>query len=347
MLNPHAFEAAMHRALVLAENGPAWGENPQVGAVILDRNFETIGEGWHLGAGTPHAEVMALENARHNSGGELPAGCTAVVTLEPCNHTGRTGPCAQALIAAGIDRVVYASTDPGKASSGGAQTLRDAGIETYEGLLAAEADELIRPWATATRLGRPYVTLKWASSLDGRTAASDGTSKWISGPESRADSHQRRAKSDAILAGIGTVLADDAELTARYADGSLYPHQPLRVVLGQREIPAKSRVLNDAAETIQLATHDIAAALHELFARGIRRVWVEGGPTVASEFARLGLFDEVIVYFAPMLIGGNRSALTEIGVANIGQAAQLQLVEHKLLGNDVMIRALRVQEETR
>ena len=346
MLNPQQYDEAMHRALVLAENGPAWGVNPQVGAVILDSKNRTIGEGWHKGSGTPHAEVMALEAALAASGGKLPNGCTAVVTLEPCNHTGKTGPCAQALIAAGIERVVYASSDPGVASAGGAETLRNAGIETYGDLLVDHADELIRPWANAIRLGRPHVTLKWAASLDGRTAANDGSSKWISGEDSRQDSHHRRSRQDAILAGTGTILADDAELTARYADGTYYEHQPLRVVLGESELPATARVFNDAAETVQLSTRDIKAALHELFDRGVRRLWVEGGPTVASEFARQGLFDEVIVYVAPLLLGGERNALQDIGVLNIADAKHLRLVEHKRLGNDIMIRALRIATDS-
>jgi diaminohydroxyphosphoribosylaminopyrimidine deaminase/5-amino-6-(5-phosphoribosylamino)uracil reductase len=344
MLNPQAYDAAMHRALVLAENGPAWGVNPQVGAVILDSKNRVIGEGWHRGSGTAHAEVAALEAALNASGGKLPSGCTAVVTLEPCNHTGKTGPCAQALIAAGIDRVVYGSTDPGQSSAGGAETLRNAGIETYANFMVEQADELIRPWATAMRLGRPHVIVKWATSLDGRTAATDGSSKWISGPDSREDSHERRASQDAILVGTATIIADDAELTARYSDGSLYEHQPLRVVLGERELPVTARVFNDRAETVQLATHDIKAALHELFDRGVRRLWVEGGPTVASAFLAEDLFDELVIYVAPMLLGGDRVATTDIGIGNIAQAKHLEIIEHRRLGDDILIRALRKPE---
>lgn len=340
MLNPQAYDEAMHRALVLAENGPAWGVNPQVGAVILDAKNRVIGEGWHRGSGTPHAEVVALEAALNASGGKLPSGCTAVVTLEPCNHTGKTGPCAQALISAGIERVVYGSTDPGQTSAGGAETLRNAGIETYASLLVEQTDELIRPWATAMRLGRPHVIVKWATSLDGRTAANDGSSKWISGHESREDSHLRRSNQDAILVGTATILADDAELTARYADGTYYEHQPLRVVLGESELPANARVFNDRAETVQLATRNIKAALHELFDRGVRRLWVEGGPTVASAFLREGLFDELVIYVAPLLLGGERVATTDIGIGNIAEAKNLRIVEHRRLGDDILIRAL-------
>lgn len=340
MLNPQAYDEAMHRALVLAENGPAWGVNPQVGAVILDAKNRVIGEGWHRGSGTPHAEVVALEAALNACGGKLPNGCTAVVTLEPCNHTGKTGPCAQAIISSGIERVIYGSTDPGQASAGGAETLRNAGIETYANLMVEQTDELIRPWATAMRTGRPHVIVKWATSLDGRTAANDGSSKWISGHESREDSHLRRSNQDAILVGTATILADDAELTARYADGTYYEHQPLRVVLGESELPPTARVFNDRAETVQLATRDIKAALHELFDRGVRRLWVEGGPTVASAFLREGLFDELVIYMAPLLLGGERVATTDIGIGNIAEAKNLRIVEHRRLGDDILIRAL-------
>ncbi|MEN9965514.1 MAG: bifunctional diaminohydroxyphosphoribosylaminopyrimidine, partial [Actinomycetota bacterium] len=178
-------EHAMRRALELALNGPAKGLNPRVGAVLITASGEIVGEGWHRGSGTDHAEVAALKdlhaNGRANFNGPIATGLTAVVTLEPCNHTGKTGPCAQALITAGVERVIFATKDPGLNSSGGAATLRDAGIEVESGLLEAEAEELIRVWATATRQQRPFVTLKYGSSLDGRSAAADGSSKWITG----------------------------------------------------------------------------------------------------------------------------------------------------------------------
>jgi diaminohydroxyphosphoribosylaminopyrimidine deaminase/5-amino-6-(5-phosphoribosylamino)uracil reductase len=206
--------------------------------------------------------------------------------------------------------------------------------------MVEQTDELIRPWATAMRTGRPHVIVKWATSLDGRTAAHDGSSKWISGHESREDSHLRRSNQDAILVGTATILADDAELTARYADGTYYEHQPLRVVLGESELPPTARVFNDRAETVQLATRDIKAALHELFDRGVRRLWVEGGPTVASAFLREGLFDELVIYVAPLLLGGERVATTDIGIGSIAEAKNLRIVEHRRLGDDILIRAL-------
>ncbi|WP_233551150.1 bifunctional diaminohydroxyphosphoribosylaminopyrimidine deaminase/5-amino-6-(5-phosphoribosylamino)uracil reductase RibD, partial [Cryobacterium melibiosiphilum] len=208
-------EAAMRRAFALAANGPATGVNPRVGCVLLRADGTLLAEGWHRGAGTPHAEVDALRNLVAQHGPDAARGATAVVTLEPCNHTGRTGPCAQALIDAGVARVVYAVADPGRHSSGGAKTLRAADIDVRGGLLEADGTAFLGDWLVAARLGRPFVTVKWAASLDGRAAASDGTSQWITGTPARLDVHRRRAAADAILVGTGTVLADDPALTAR------------------------------------------------------------------------------------------------------------------------------------
>lgn len=334
MTSIKSYENAMKRALELALRGPAWGVNPQVGAVILDENLNIISEGWHEGAGTDHAEVMALKNL-----GTVPAGATAVVTLEPCNHTGRTGPCAQALIAAGISRVVYASTDAGDASSKGADTLRAAGIEVIGGVLEAEADYQNRVWLTATKQGRPFVTLKWASTLDGRAAANDGTSQWISGPESRADVHKVRSEIDAILVGTGTVLADNPTLTARKTDGSLYEHQPLRVIVGETEIQPFMNIYNDQAETLQLKTRVPHGVLADLHARGVKHVLVEGGPTIVSQFIRHGLVNEYQIYVAPMLLGGEKVALADIGVTTIAEAKRLRFDRLVPIGKDIKIYA--------
>lgn len=331
------YEDAMRRALQLALNGPAFGVNPQVGAVILDDALNIVAEGWHEGAGTPHAEVMALAQLPS----PLPAGYTAVVTLEPCNHTGRTGPCAQALIAAGISRVVYASADPGIESGAGASTLRDAGVEVIGGVLEAEADDQARVWLVSTQNQRPFVTLKWAQSLDGRAAAADGTSKWISGPESRAHAHLLRSQIDAILVGTGTVLADNPSLTARKPDGTLYEHQPLRVIVGNSMMPADARVFNGEAETIRIRNHDITVLLAELYARGVKHLMVEGGPTVASAFVKANLVDEFVTYLAPQLIGGPGLAVRDLGVESMDQAVQLNFLETRALGADLYIRAAR------
>lgn len=342
MQDQRLYETAMLRALELALNGPAIGVNPQVGAVILNPQGEIVAEGWHKGAGTDHAEVMALKPLFEKTGKSiLEPGHTAVVTLEPCNHQGRTGPCAQALIDAGISRVVFASSDPGDESANGSQRLRDAGVEVISGVLLSQAEDQGRVWLQANRNQRPFVILKWASSLDGRTAAQDGTSQWISGPESRADSHLKRSEVEAILVGTGTVLADDPELTARRPDGSYYEHQPLRVVMGKRELPGHLKIFNEKARTIQIERHNPQRVLEELWAIGIKSVWVEGGPKVASEFVRSGLVDEIIVYLAPMLLGGNKVSLQDIGVETMTQAIGLEIIENKMLGRDVYLRLRR------
>jgi len=321
---------AMTRALELAAHGPR-GLNPQVGAVILSPAGEVLAEGWHRGAGTPHAEVDALSKLAPGAA----RGATAVVTLEPCNHTGRTGPCSQALIDAGVARVLHALDDPGENSGGGAERLRHAGVDVEQGEQAETARDLIAGWLEVQRLGRPHVTVKWAQSLDGRAAASDGSSQWITGPHARADVHSRRAASDAIVVGTGTVLADDPSLTARDGD-ALLPHQPIPVVLGSRETPADAALRRHPHEPLFYAGHDLTAVLADLRERGVQRVFVEGGPTLASAFIAAGLADTVLAYIAPVLLGGPRLALTDIGVGGIGEARRLTVDEWMPLGADLL-----------
>lgn len=342
------FETAMSLALELAARGPELGANPQVGAVILDPSGEVVAEGWHEGAGTPHAEVMALRNLREKLGladdAALPTGFTAVVTLEPCNHTGKTGPCADALLAAKVSRVVFAANDPGEASSGGAEKLAKAGVEVIEGILEDEAEELIRVWKTATQKQRVFVTIKWASTLDGRTAANDGTSKWISGEDARFDVHLRRSRIDAIAVGTNTVVVDDPELTARTPDGTLYEHQPLRVVIGKRALDGSKRVFSNAAETLRFETHDLEHVTRELFKLGHRHLWVEGGAELASAFIRAGLADQLLVYLTPTLLGGSRLALKDLGIETMGDISRWQFDEVELLGEDLLISASPVKQ---
>ena len=330
MASSEAEREAMTRALALALNGPR-GLNPQVGAVILSPAGEVIAEGWHRGSGTPHAEVDALSKL---SPGQA-RGATAVVTLEPCNHTGRTGPCSQALIDAGVSRVIYALDDPGQASGGGAERMRAAGLDVESGEQQNAARALIADWLTVQRLGRPHVTVKWAQSLDGRAAASDGTSQWITGPDARADVHRRRAASDAIVVGTGTVLADDPSLTARDGD-DLYAHQPIPVVIGSRPTPADAAVRRHPHEPLFYDTRDLAVVLDDLRERGVQRVFVEGGPTLASAFIAAGLADTVLAYLAPVLLGGARLALTDIGVDTIADARRLTIDEWLPLGDDLL-----------
>jgi diaminohydroxyphosphoribosylaminopyrimidine deaminase/5-amino-6-(5-phosphoribosylamino)uracil reductase len=325
---------AMGRALSLALKGPR-GVNPQVGAVILAPDGSVLAEGWHRGAGTVHAEVDALSQL---SDGDA-RGATAIVTLEPCNHTGRTGPCSEALLAAGVARVIYAVPDPNPESRGGAERLRRAGVEVETGLLEGEATALLAPWLAVQRLGRPHVTVKWAQSLDGRAAASDGTSQWITGPEARADVHRRRAEADAIMVGIGTVLADDPALTARRPDGTLYDHQPLPVVLGDRAVPDDAALHRHPHPLLRRSGSDLPAVLAELRERGVQRVFIEGGPTIASAFLRAGLADEVLAYIAPVLLGGDKLALGDIGVSTIAEALRLETSAVERLGPDLLLIA--------
>jgi len=325
---------AMRRALSLALNGPV-GVNPQVGAVILSPAGEIIAEGWHRGAGTSHAEVDALSQLVDGQA----RGATAVVTLEPCNHTGRTGPCSEALIAAGISRVVYAVDDPGDASSGGGQRLRTAGVDVEPHVLEDEGRALLDSWLTVQRLGRPHVTVKWAQSLDGRAAASDGTSKWITGASARADVHRRRGEADAIVVGTGTLLADDPALTARTPEGGLYEHQPRPVVVGVRAVPQDAEVRRHPRPFMQDEGDDLADLLDRLRELGAHRVFVEGGPTLASSFVREGLADELLVYIAPTLIGGDRLAVGDLGVTTIGEQRRLTMTSIERLGDDLLVVA--------
>lgn len=331
-MNSHAAQSAMVRALELASRGPRVDPNPRVGSVILDATGVIVGEGFHAGAGTAHAEVNAL-----NQAGERARGGIAVVTLEPCAHTGRTPPCATALIDAGVARVVFAQADPNPLAAGGANTLRAAGIEVTAGVLANEAAALNPDWTFAVTHGRPRVTWKYASTLDGFSAAADGSSQWITSAAARADVHDGRAECAAIMVGTGTVLADDPALTVRYPDGSLRERQPLRVVVGRREIPAAARVRDDSAPTLHLRTHNPAEVLAELTARGINHVWLEGGPQLAAAFLNAELIDRVLAYLAPALLGTGRSAVADLGIGSIGQARRLHLHQVARVGPDVRL----------
>lgn len=313
---------AMRRAIALAARGlGSSSPNPVVGCVILDAAGQPAGEGFHRRAGGPHAEIHALRGA-----GDRARGGTAYVTLEPCNHTGRTGPCAQALIEAGVARVVYAVGDPNPQATGGADTLRAAGIKAEQGLLADEAVAGNAAWLTSVRLGRPYVLWKYAATLDGRIAAADATSRWITSPESRADVHRLRAEADAVVVGSGTARTDDPQLGVRGIESAV---QPLRVVVdtGAAAVRPGARVLDDTAPTLiavaadadadhlpeeavlrlpRAATGpglDITALLSALYGRGVRSVLLEGGPTLAGAFVAAGTVDKVVGYLAPVLLG--------------------------------------------
>ena len=335
---------ALRRAFELARRGPAHGPNPRVGAVLLAPDGTTLGEGWHRGAGTPHAEVAALADAAGH--GRDVHGATAVVTLEPCDHTGRTGPCSVALLAAGVARVVAAVPDPNPLAAGGADRLRSGGVDVVVGVLQDEGRALLGPWWHAVRHGRPFVTLKLAVSLDGRVAAADGTSRWITSDVARRHAHELRSQVDAIVVGTGTALADDPELTARTADGALVEHQPMRVVVGLRDLPAGARLHGPGGPLVQLRTHEPSEVLQQLAGREVRHVLVEGGPTLSAAFLRAGLVDEVHAYVAPVLLGAGRLAVADLGVTTIDQALHLDPVHVQPLGTDVLVVATPRRQES-
>jgi diaminohydroxyphosphoribosylaminopyrimidine deaminase/5-amino-6-(5-phosphoribosylamino)uracil reductase len=324
----------MRRAIELAAHGlGTTSPNPVVGCVILGADGGVAGEGWHVYAGGPHAEVVALEAA-----GEKARGGTAVVTLEPCAHAGRTGPCTDALLAAGIQRVVYAVNDPNPAMAGGAQVLAAAGIEVQGGLLADEAARGNEAWLHVVRTGRPFVIWKYAAGLDGQVAAADGTSRWITGPPAREDVHRLRAEVDAVLVGVGTVIVDDPQLTVRPEPPESAVRQPLRVVFDRSgRTPADARVRDAAADTV-ITPESPERALAQLRERGIVSVLLEGGPTLAGAFWAGGLIDKVIGYVAPALLGSGRfPVLIGAGIDTISAAGRLELADVTRFGDDIRL----------
>jgi len=355
--------AAMRHACVLAARAlGTTGSNPVVGAVILDRTGAEVGDGFHAGPGTPHAEVAALAAA-----GRRARGGSCVVTLEPCRHVGSSGACTAALMAAGVARVVYAVEDPTAQAAGGARVLAEAGVEVVGGVLVEEAERVNEAWLHGVRTGRPFVTWKYAASLDGRVAAGDGTSRWITGPAARADVHRLRARSDAVVVGVGTVLADDPALTSRDADGSAHGHQPLRVVLDSAgRTPPDAQVLDanaptllvlakgatpppGAGDVVEVERNDdglvLPQVLAELRRRGRYGVLLEGGPTLAGSFLREGLVDRVVGYVAPLLIGGGGlPALAGSGAPTLAAATRLGLEDVTALGPDVRLTARPTRE---
>ncbi|WP_146906974.1 bifunctional diaminohydroxyphosphoribosylaminopyrimidine deaminase/5-amino-6-(5-phosphoribosylamino)uracil reductase RibD [Arenimonas daejeonensis] len=349
--------AHMARALQLAERAAfTTHPNPMVGCVIADGE-RVFGEGWHERAGEPHAEVHALRAA-----GARAQGATAYVTLEPCSHHGRTPPCADALVAAGVTRVVAASRDPFYQVAGqGFAKLQAAGITVEHGLMEAAARHLNRGFFSRIERGRPWVRVKLGMSLDGRTALASGESKWITSEAARADVMRWRARSGAIMTGIGTVLADDPKLTVRLPEGESFM-PPLRVVLDERgRLPATSALLTDGAAPT-LAVHaddvvpdyddnvsafavrrgglglDLNAVLSQLGQRGVNELQVEAGATLSGALLKAGLIDELLLYIAPVLLGDKgRPLFAGIDPATMSERLGLRLVETRQVGPDLRL----------
>jgi diaminohydroxyphosphoribosylaminopyrimidine deaminase/5-amino-6-(5-phosphoribosylamino)uracil reductase len=318
--------AAMRRALALSASvRTRTSPNPWVGCVVVGARGERF-EGATAPPGGPHAEVVALAAA-----GDRARGATLYTTLEPCAHHGRTPPCSRAVAAAGLARVVVALLDPDPQVSGrGVAELRAEGIDVTVGVGAAEAAEQLAPYLKHRRTGRPWVVLKLAATLDGRIAAPDGSSRWLTGAEARADAHRLRAESDAVLVGAGTVRTDDPELTVREAPAP--EHQPLRVVLGR--VPPGARV----RPALEL-TGTPGEALDELGAKGVLQVLVEGGARVAHTFHRAGLVDRYVLYLAPALFGGDDGVplFTGPGAPTVGELWRGRFVAVTRLGDDLRV----------
>jgi diaminohydroxyphosphoribosylaminopyrimidine deaminase/5-amino-6-(5-phosphoribosylamino)uracil reductase len=357
----------MTRALDLARRAEGFtAPNPMVGCVVV-KDGEIVAEGWHKGAGLPHAEAEALLAA-----GRRAKGATLYVTLEPCNHHGRTPPCTAAILRAGVAEVVYAISDPNPVAAGGADMLRKRGVKVRSEVCPEKAAYLNRFWLHAQRSDRPYVIAKFAMSLDGKIATRLGDSKWITGPEARERAHQLRQSVDAVIVGAGTIIADDPALTARPLDRE--PAHPLRVVLdsaGRTKPGAKVYervgkgalvVVTSAASCAQLDAYravgveplvlsaddsghpELRELLPALKSRGVNGVMVEGGSETLGAFFDAGLVDEVWAFIAPVIVGGGKPAVGGSGVSRIAEAWSLKDVEAESLGRDFLVRGLVSRE---
>lgn len=378
--SPTATDAVwMARALQLAANGLfTTGVNPRVGCVLV-KNDRLIGEGWHERAGEAHAEVMALRDAERL--GYDTTGATAYVTLEPCAHHGKTPPCAEALAAAGISRVVAAMQDPNPLVAGqGFALLQQAGISVAAPLMAAEAEALNMGFVKRMRQGKPWVRLKMAGSLDGRSALGNGQSQWITGPEARADGHRFRARAQAIITGVGTLLADDPVLTARGVEmpvgqsgETVSPAPLLRVVVDSHlRMPTTAKILqggclvatasDDPAKTMALQAAgaevvclpdtnnrvDLAALLDLLAARGVNEAHVESGSRLSGVFLKAELVDELLAYVAPCILGSDaRGWFDDLGLTDLDQKIRLKFEDVRMIGTDVRVVARPVQVNAR
>jgi diaminohydroxyphosphoribosylaminopyrimidine deaminase/5-amino-6-(5-phosphoribosylamino)uracil reductase len=325
------YTVAMQRAIALSQKGLGkTSPNPIVGAVIINSDGQVVGEGFHDRMSSPdHAEVVALKNA-----GAKAKGATMVVTLEPCNHTGATGPCSKAIADAGISKVVYAVKDPNKKAAGGAQALRDQRVQVESGVLESDAAYANRAWLTKIEKNRPFFTWKVATTLDGKIAALDGSSKWISNEKSRNDVQILRRQADAILVGTNTVITDDPHLIPR-GDFPGFTANPLRVVCGEQHLPPTSKVFDEAATTLLVKTKDLNTLIEELNKTGVNQVLVEAGPTLATAMLKHGLLDELVIYQAPSILGQGKSFVADFGATTINELLALDHIASEVLDGDI------------
>ena len=323
-------EAAMARAIDCARLGLGKTfPNPIVGAVITSATGEIVSEGFHQGG--DHAEVIAINTAK-----EIPAGAILYVSLEPCSHHGKTPPCVDAIINSGIKKVVYAVSDPNPIATGGADRLRAAGIEVESGIGEVQARLVNRAWLTKMELGRPRITWKIASTMDGKVAASDGSSKWITGELARTDVAHMRSQFDAIITSTATVIADDPLMTSKG-----FGKNPVRIVMGTNEINAGAQIMDGSAETILIKSQNFKDLIVFANERGFNQVLIESGPTFGTALLREDMIDEIVLFQAPTLFGSGKSAIGDLGITNISGRLDFEISDVEMIGSDLKITLIK------
>ena len=328
-------EAAMAHAIDCARLGLGKTyPNPIVGAVITNASGELLSEGFHQGG--DHAEVIALNAAK-----ELPAGSIIYITLEPCNHHGKTPPCVDAIIKSGIKKVVYAVSDPNPTAAGGAERLRQAGIEVLSGAGEAQARLENRAWLTKIEKGRPRITWKIAATLDGKVAASDGSSKWITGELARADVAHMRSQADGIVTSTATVIADDPAMTSKGVGKN-----PVRFVMGSRETQVKAQIMDSAAETLLIKSRDFKDLIVLANDRGFNQLLIESGPTFGTALLREDLIDEIVLFQAPTLLGSGMPLIGDLGITNISGRLDFEISDVEMIGSDLKITLIKSANRT-
>jgi diaminohydroxyphosphoribosylaminopyrimidine deaminase/5-amino-6-(5-phosphoribosylamino)uracil reductase len=326
---------AMARAIECASYGLGKTfPNPIVGAVITSAAGEFICEGFHHGA--DHAEVVAIKAAK-----EIPAGSIIYVSLEPCNHQGKTPACVDAIIESGIKKVVYAVSDPNPVAAGGSERLRDAGIEVVAGVGQVPARYENRAWLTKIEKGRPRITWKIASTMDGKVTAVDGSSKWITGELARADVAKIRAQADAIVTSTATVAADDPLLTSKGLGKN-----PLRIVMGLNQIKGDSQILGTDAETILVKSHNFKELISLANDRGFNQLLIESGPTLGTALLREDLIDEIILFQAPTFLGSGKPSIGDLGISNISGRLDFDITDVEVIGADLKITLVKSAKST-
>jgi diaminohydroxyphosphoribosylaminopyrimidine deaminase/5-amino-6-(5-phosphoribosylamino)uracil reductase len=328
-------DTAMARAIECASYGLGKTfPNPIVGAVITSATGEFISEGFHQGA--DHAEVIAIKGAK-----EIPTGSTLYVSLEPCNHYGKTPPCVDAIIESGIKKVIYAISDPNPVAAGGSERLRSAGIEVVAGIGEVQAIHENRAWLTKIEKGRPRITWKIASTMDGKVTAADGSSKWITGELARTDVAKIRSQADAIVTSTATVIADDPLLTSKG-----FGKNPIRIVMGISEIKGTSQILGADAETVLIKSHDFSELISLADDRGFNQLLIESGPTLGTALLRADLIDEIILFQAPTFLGSGKPSIGDLGISNISARLDFDITDVEVIGADLKITLVKSAKST-